>query len=494
MESSHAWMIWPDNAFLSVLVLLLILIPIMYGARRPMHALLATVARAIGNPLRLSSRWLMSSADELHRRNKLVLLARGREEIAQSINKEFERVTHMVQRDLHGYPALQRKLMDEITRIEEEYQKCGEVPPPPPEWTKAVTALAKIKPSGDGLVEQILDDIRSSIDKIYDRVIAEYRRSYEKRHNILKGFMPFWRSVDQTLNRVDRNLNNLADSAATIDAQMEKYQQIVANSDKAEHTLASSATTLFFVSSLVLLIAAGGAFVNFWLIERPMAAMVGGGEYIVGDLQASHVAAMVIIFFETLMGLFLMEALGYTHLFPLSKVNNKMRRWMVWISFSILFVLAGVEVALAVMRDLIIAADMALKQELGGAAAAGAAAGSWVLKIPTAGQMILGFILPFALAFVAIPLEYFVHSARVVFGAGLVATIRALGFVARILSNGMKQLGKAMILLYDAIICVPLWVERAIVTRRGDKPALSGHDAGGVAAFPKRTATGERML
>src|SRR3970282_1407536 len=122
------------------------------------------------------------------------------------------------------------------------------------------------------------------------------------------------------------------------------------------------------------------------LIERPMAAMVGGSEYIVGDIQASYLAAMVIIFFETLMGLFLMESLGYTHLFPLNNINNRMRRWLVWISFSILLILAGVEVALAVMRDMIISADVALKQELAGGATL-AATTAWAPTDSTAPQL-----------------------------------------------------------------------------------------------------------
>ena len=86
--------------------------------------------------------------------------------------------------------------MGEITRIEEDYQKCGAVPPTPPEWTKAVAAVAKIPPTADGLVQKILGDINHSIEKIQDKAIAEYRRSYEGRHKILKGFMPFWRSLN----------------------------------------------------------------------------------------------------------------------------------------------------------------------------------------------------------------------------------------------------------------------------------------------------------
>jgi hypothetical protein len=347
MEILHALIIWPDQLLLSLLVLFFIAVPILYGARQAMHSLLRAVFRAISNPLRLMSRWLFKTAEVLRERNKQVVLSRGREEVSHSINKEFDRVTNLVERDLHGYPALQRKLMDEITRIEEEFQKCGEVPPPPPEWTKAVAAIAKIKPSGDGLVERILEDISNSIDEIYERVINEYRESSKQRHNILKNFMPFWRSVDRTLKKVDKDLSGMQQSAAKIDEQVEKYKQIHAKSEQAEHSLTASSTILFVISLLAIMIAAGGAFVNFWLIERPMSAMVGGSEYIVGDIQASYLAAMVIILFETLMGLFLMESLGYTHLFPLNNINNRMRRWLVWISFTILLILAGVEVALA---------------------------------------------------------------------------------------------------------------------------------------------------
>jgi hypothetical protein len=462
MFSGNVWMIWPENPALSAVVLFLFALPFLYAARRPMQGLFRSLTRAISNPLRLGARWLASSAVLLRQRNRLVLLAHGREEAMKSIEREFERVSAVVQRDLQGYPALQRKLMDEITRIEEDYQKCGEVPPPPPEWTKAVGAIAKIKPSGDGLVERILADISQSIDEIYDKVVAEYRRSYQERHKILKGFQPFWRSLQQTLNKVDKNITGLQGSAAKIDAQVEKVQHINANLDKAEHALGASASIQFAISGLVMLIAIGGAFVNFKLISLPMSAMVGGGDYITNNLQASEVAALVIILFETLMGLFLMESLRFTHLFPLSNVNEKMRRTMMWVSLTILLVLAGVEVALAVMRDLIVSADVALKQSLGNAAVAAPVDASWMTKIPTAGQMILGFTLPFALAFVAIPLEYFIQSARTVLGNCMVFTLRGLALLLRIVGVIVKQVGNALCMLYDAVIFVPLLIERMV--------------------------------
>ena len=483
------WMIWPGNPALSIALWILVAIPFLYAARRPMHGLIRAIFRTASNGLRLGARWLVRTAEELRARNKVVLLAHGGDELMQSIDREFERVSVIVQRDLHAYPALQRKLTDEITRIEEDFKKCGEVPPPPPEWTKAVATIAKIKDSGDGLVEKIMQDIADSVEKIYDRVTAEYRRSYQERHKILAGFQPFWRSLNTTLNQVNKNLNILQESAKIIDTQMDKYEQIAKRTDKAEHALTSSATTQFAIAGLVLLVAFGGAFVNFFLIARPMSAMVGGGQYIIGDLEASHIAALVIILMEATAGLFLVESLRITHLFP--RINNmpEKRRYLVmWSALVILFILASVEVALAVMRDMIITADMELKRGLGNAAATQALDIGWVGKIPVAGQMILGFILPFALAFVAIPLEYFIYSARTVLGVGLVLLLRGISFVLRLLGTVLNQIANVLIMAYDVVIFIPLLIERMVDSMRGVKSSGREARGRGVASFAAHDA------
>ena len=217
----------------------------------------------------------------------------------------------------------------------------------------------------------------------------------------------------------------------------------------------------------------------------------GGGDYIFGNMQTSQIAAMVIIFFETLMGLFLAESLRFTHLFPLSNIDERMRRRMAWISFTILLVLAGVEVALAVMRDLIITADMVLRQSLGSGGAVAPAVNSWITKIPTAGQMILGFILPFALAFVAIPLEYFIYSGRTVAGAMLVMVIRGLALLARAIATAAKQIGTTLILFYDVLIFLPLIIERMVKGVAAQKLSTTPAKTADVQPFPKRSATGD---
>ena len=493
------WMIVPGNALLSALILFVIVVPFLYAARVPMHGFLRSVTRAISGPLRLGSRWMMHGANEMRKRNKAVLLAHGREELEQTIEREFERIAALVERELRGFPTVQRKLNDEITRIEEDYKKCAEVPPPPPEWAKAVAAIAKIKPGSDGLVEKILEDISKSMEKIYDKTIAEYRRSYQGRHNILKGFAPFWRSLSKSMETVGRDISGLQKGAATIDNQMDKYEHIKKQTDMAEQTLSQSAGVQFAIATIVMVVALGGALVNFKLIALPMSAMVGAGDYLVGDLRAADVAALVIIFIEATMGLFLMESLRITHLFPrIGNLPDRMRRRFMWVAFTILLILAGVEVGLAVMRDWIVQANINLIESLNPEAAKAAAVAAatktgWVGNMPIIAQMILGFVLPFALAFLAIPLESFIYSARTVLGIFMVALFRTIGFTLRIVSNIFKHVGTGLTMLYDVVIFLPLLIEKLF--RKGGSSESAQHSTG-VTSFPKRsrTATGEHII
>ena len=246
---------------------------------------------------------------------------------------------------------------------------------------------------------------------------------------------------------------------------LDEYEQIRMQTDKAARMLSSSSLTQFFISGLVLMIAFGGALINFNLIALPMSEMVDGASYI-GPYKTSDVAGLVIILIELTMGLFLMESLRITRLFPvIGSMDDKMRLRMIWITFTLLTVLAGVESILAFMRDRI-AQDMeALRQTLAGVEQAAVATS----MIPTIGQMIMGFILPFALAFVAIPLESFVSSSRMVLGIITAGALRLLAFILRLIGNLGYYTGRLVINLYDLIIFPSIWVEGVITGSRGKR-------------------------
>jgi len=217
------------------------------------------------------------------------------------------------------------------------------------------------------------------------------------------------------------------------------------------------------IASVVLVVALFGGLINFHLIAMPMSEMVGGSSYI-GDMRTSDIAALVIILIEVAMGVFLLESLRITHLFPLiGSMDDRMRRRMMIASLTILTLLAAIESSLAYMRDLLALDREALNQALAGAAVAEAEF-RW---IPSIGQMLLGFILPFALAFVAIPLESFIHSLRTVLGLMLLGGLRFLRLVLRMTGGVVNHLSKVLVNLYDLVIVIPLAIERGLSQRKG---------------------------
>jgi hypothetical protein len=261
---------------------------------------------------------------------------------------------------------------------------------------------------------------------------------------------------------------------------MDDYRAIVARSDRAVRMLSSSAVTQFFISALVLVIAMGGALINFQLIAYPLSDMVGGNNYLhfgVTAFKTADVAALVIILLEVALGLFLMESLRITRLFPIiGALDDRIRMRMAWAFFVVLLVLASAEAGLAYARDLLALDDAALVGLLVEDQAPVEAGGArW---IATAAQMAMGFILPFALTFVAIPLESFVHSARTVLGIFAVGILRGLAFILRVLGNIAYFGGRLLTHTYDLLIFFPLWIERyAVARRRADAGAAARNDA-----------------
>ncbi len=447
-----------SNPLTAYPVLLILLVVLLYLARHQMHRMIHSFTLIAAQSLRLASKSLMMAESKLRRRNREVLLADGAVDIEKDLEREFQRVDAVVKRDLQTYPAFHRSMSDLITRIDEDYRQSTEVPPSPPAWISAIEAVAKV-PNSDGGVVEILGEINKTLDRHHKSSMDDYRKSSQQRHGLLNKMMPVWRKLSETLEHVGKTITGLHERSELITAKMDEYEKIRAGADDAERRLSSSSLTQFFISGLVMVIAIGGAIINFNLIALPMSEMVGGGSYI-GNFKISDVAALVIILVEISMGLFLMESLRITHLFPvIGQLDDRMRRRMIWISFTLLFTLAGVESALAFMRDQISSDLQALRQSLSGVEVA---AGQVSSMIPTAGQMILGFVLPFALTFVAIPLESFIHSSRTVIGLTLGFLLRTGAFLLRLTGNIINHLGKALIALYDLLIFPAIWVEEKL--------------------------------
>ena len=457
---------WPA---VSAAILLILLVAALYFARDTAHQAIQAAAAALAHGLRVASHSVTHAQERLAARNREVLLAAGREAKERIVEREFARVADTVRKDLSGYPDLHRRLSESIQRIEEDQQRAVEVPPEVPGWAEAVKVVAELDARNAGA--EILADIHKSMVKAHAEAMDDYRKSSAERHALLRRMMPDWRLIQQTLGRVNKSVESVIGRSQAIDRHMQEYEAIVRAEDRAVAVLSSSSIVYFFVSALVLAVATAGTAVNFTLIARPMAEMVGGTNFI-GGFRTADIAALVIIMVEISMGLFLMESLRITRLFPvISALSDKIRVRMVIVTFLILLLMASIEAGLAYMREVLLLDEMATNALLRGEAA-GSIAGSH-LWITTAAQMGMGFVLPFALVFVAIPLETFVHSLRTVVGLIGIAVLNALALVLRLLGNGFRHLGALACRVYDLPLFVPLWIETRILAANGNGHATA---------------------
>jgi hypothetical protein len=452
---------WP---IVSAFLLAVLAIGALYLARRTAHHAIHDAMATLSRGLRLAAQAVTNGQLRLAARNREVLLASGREAKERTIEREFTRVGDSVRKDLANYPGLHRALSESITRIDDDHRTAVEVPPAVPGWTEAVEAVARIDTRHAGA--DILGNIHKSLVKSSEEALDEYRKSSGERHALLRRMMPEWRLVQESLGNVGRTVESVLERAVGIDRHMQQYEDIVKGEDRAASILSSSSLVHFFVSALVLLVAAGGSAINFTLIARPMAEMVGGTNFI-GQFRTADIAALVIIMVEISMGLFLMESMRITRLFPvISALPDKMRVRMVWVSFTILLLMASVEAGLAYMREILLQDELATNALLRGGQDSAAGMVNSHLWITTAAQMGMGFILPFALTFVAIPLETFVHSLRTVMGLIGIGILRTVALILRVFSGGAKHLGALAQRLYDLPLFLPLWVENRLAAAR----------------------------
>jgi len=470
MSFDKAFMLVP-NPVLSGVIWFVILSVVLYLARVPAHQTILMLTGALHRGFRMGARSILRAEHNFSLRNREVLLAQGREHKERVIEREFERIESAVKRDLADAPALYRRVSERITAIEEDHHKSTDVPPSPPGWVEAVKAVANINSKGDPMVAKILEATHTSLIKQHAAATEDYRKATQERHKNLKAMMPDVRKLEVTMTQSDRNVAALLEKSKTIDRHMAEYTAILKNTDQAQRALSTSAFTNFVISAVVIGVAVFGAGINFRLIARPMAEMVGGNS-LIGGLKVSEIGALVIILLEVFTGVFLLEALRITNLFPvIHSLKDSKRKWMVGIFFGFLLTFAGIEAGLALMREMLVQDEQATNAFLRGEGAAVAAANPLFANITTAAQMGLGFLLPFVLAVVGIPLETLFHTARSVMGTATAAGMRFTAAMLRVVGTMVRSMGLMLVHIYD-VLCVPYGIEQVVRRiRRGNSEA-----------------------
>lgn len=450
------------SPFLSIVIWIALILLALFLARKPFHRAAGAISRIFYNTMRLAAHSLMQAEKRLTQRNREVLIAAGLDRTERIVERDFDRINAAVARDLESYPHLHRQLTELSARLDEDYQKSAEVTPELPNWLPIIESIAKIEHRGDSLVANMLAEINRTLAEQHQTALANYRNSGLARHAILNKMLPLWRKVQKGLDDIRSAISHLNERAKILDRHMDDYEQIRARTDKAVRELYASSLKQFFTSGLLLLVAAGGIILNLHLVALPLSQMVDPSSTI-GPYATARVFAWVIISLELTMGLFLMEALRITRLFPaIGSLDDQMRLRMVWITLAILGTLAGLDSGLAFLQGRMTQGAEALRQTLSNMPVA-AAKVDW---LPTIGQMILGFLLPLALAFTAIPLESFMSAARTVLGSIVAWLLQVLAFLLRVAGNVAYYTGRLVVNLFDLAIFPTIWLEEIFLAKK----------------------------
>jgi len=447
--------IWPDMPFLSVATLVAVSMIFLYLARTPLHLALQSLDDGIAGGLTKISNWLKSLVEKMREKNKKVLLESSIADFEQKIAHEFKRVEIGYTKHLADYPKLHLKLDENIANIAADFENCSQAVPEAPGWNEAVKSIASMKgaASGDRIIEKMLKELHKSAVEGEKAALAELRKTSAKRHKILSGIAPIWKNILKSMDTVNTKISLALETSNKIQKYMKDYDSIVKGGADSIDMLSAKTSKLFIFSLLIIIIAGFGAFINFNLIALPMSELVPAGTRVLG-LQVSDVSALVIVMLEIVLGIFLMEAIGITNIFPqISSMTVGKRRILLYASLIFLFFLASVEAALAVLRENIAETNAATTQALAGKTATTSDADN--SNITTIGQATLGFTLPWILAMVAVPLEMLIESSQHVLNKLLILIILLFGYLIGMTGHLISTIMKIIIHVYDAYIIIP---------------------------------------
>ena len=470
MESLY---IVPGMPGLSVTIWVVGSMIFLFFAREPVHKMICALSDGTAGGLRKLATWAKSIAEQMREKDRKVLLESGVANLQHKIQEEFIKIEVNNAKVLANYPNLQLRLDEEIATIQADYKECGHWIPEAPGWGEVIGGIERAQKSGKNVIMRTaLEDLYNRAVEGEKRALQEFREVTAKRHKMLDSLAPVWRRIDKMCKDINSRFRQILENNKRIDSYMSEYSKLVKADPDSIDVLSARVTKLFVVSLIVLGAGIAGAFVNFNLIALPMSELVPQGTR-VGGMAVSEISALVIVVLELVLGIFLMEAMGVTNIFPqFGAMTSGKRKVIFYGALSGLFFLASVEASLAVLREQLAASNMALEQALAGVAAPVSAGGGF--EVTVIGQATLGFVLPWVLALIAIPLEMFVEASQHAFVRIYMLTVILLGHIANVVAFMLEGVLKIASHLFDIYIIMPTKFSQMISS--GKRKGKGGDD------------------
>lgn len=463
----------PGMPGVSIAILVCLSMIFLFFARDSVHKMIQAMSDGSAGGLRKLAEWTKKSAEAIQEKDRKVLLESGVAKIQGEILQEFSRIDMANTKSLAGYPKLQLRLDEHISQIQRDYEECGQVTPMAPGWSEVIESLGNAQNNtNDRLIEKMLGEIHKSAVAGEKKALSEFRDATSKRHKILAAMSPIWKRVEKLGKDINNQVEKVMENGRNIESYMTRYEKISAGDPESVDMLSSKVTKLFIISLIVICVGLVGAFINFNLIALPMSELVPAGVRVAG-MAVSEVSALVIVALELVLGIFLFEAMGVTHTFPqIANMTRGKRKIILYGALFGLFFLSSVEASLAVLRENLAEAKSALDISLaGGVAQLSDAVNS---NITVIGQALLGFVLPWILAVIAIPLEMFIEASQHAFARIYTIVITLFCHLVSGIAYLIESLFKVISHIFDIYIVVPAQVANLIGVKRKQSRTSAG--------------------
>jgi hypothetical protein len=214
-------------------------------------------------------------------------------------------------------------------------------------------------------------------------------------------------------------------TATRVNTYIDQYSRMRDGDHAAAREISYSATKRFGIALLALGASAAAGFASWQLLAAPLAELLPEGAR-VGGASLAGLAALAVVAVEVALGVFATDLMGVTELLPrLGRFTATRRRVLLAAALANLLLLACAGAALA---------------EPG----------------------LLGFVFPWLLAGLAVPLETFFESGRQVAMHASALLVSGLGSLALASGRMARTLSEMLASLYDAYVSIPLRIERAV--------------------------------
>jgi hypothetical protein len=458
----------PDMPGVSIAVWVIASMVFLFLAREPVHKMIHACSEATAGGLRKLSEWMQKTAQAMREKDRKVLLESGVAKIQGEILQEFSKIDMANTKALAGYPKLQLRLDDSISQFERDYEECGQVTPQAPGWSEVIESISRAQgANNDRIIENMLSEIHKSAVDGEKKALSEFREATSKRHKILSSMAAVWKRVEKLGKEINGKVDTVIENSRNIEKYMARYEKISTAEPESVDMLSSKVTKLFIISAIVIFVGLVGAFINFNLIALPMSELVPAGVRVAG-MQVSEVSALVIVALELVLGIFMFEAIGVTHTFPqISNMSRGKRKIILFGCLLGLLFLSSVEASLAILRESLAEAKTALDISLAGELAA--TVENVNSNITVIGQAALGFVLPWILAVIAIPLEMFIEASQHAFARFYTILITLLCYLATAIAYLVEGLFNILAHLFDIYIIVPTQIASLFNGKPGGK-------------------------